>query len=151
MTALNAEYSDNGLVGALVSCPAEAADGIVRAAVSALKSINVSDADIQRGKALLKANVLDQAESGRTLVEEIGQQALLLGKVSSAKELAQAIDSVSQNDVLNVSSIVIYRFFVIRANISDFTLMVFRATSISLIVLVGLVCDHHLPSKNYVI
>ncbi|XP_044734928.1 cytochrome b-c1 complex subunit 2, mitochondrial [Chrysoperla carnea] len=104
VTALNAEYSDNGLIGALVSCPAEAADGIVRAAVSALKSINVSDADIQRGKALLKANVLDQAESGRTLVEEIGQQALLLGKVTSAKELAQAIDSVSQNDVLNVAS-----------------------------------------------
>lgn len=103
VTALNAEYTDAGLVGALVSCPADQADKIVKGVVGALKSANVTDADVKRGKALLKSAVLGNSENGRVLVEEIGQQALLLGQVQSLTGLAQAIDAISTADVAAVS------------------------------------------------
>lgn len=52
-----------------------------------------------RAKEQLKAAVLSELESGSRLVSDIGQQAVLLGQVHSAAQLAAAIDGVSVADV----------------------------------------------------
>lgn len=52
----------------------------VEAAVGVLRSGSVTDADVARGKAQLKARVLEGLDNSGTLVEDIGAQAALTGK-----------------------------------------------------------------------
>lgn len=47
---INASYSDTGLVGVLLAVPAKGAGKIVEGAVKALKSGNITDGDVNRGK-----------------------------------------------------------------------------------------------------
>lgn len=63
----------------------------------------MSQGDVTRAKEQLKAAVLSELESGSRLVSDIGQQAVLLGQVQSASQLAAAIDGVSVADVNAVS------------------------------------------------
>lgn len=49
ITALNISYSDSGLFGALISTSSSDAKFVVKDVVDALKSGNVSEADIARG------------------------------------------------------------------------------------------------------
>ncbi|XP_019755594.1 cytochrome b-c1 complex subunit 2, mitochondrial [Dendroctonus ponderosae] len=100
-SAINANYSDTGLVGVLLAAPARSAGKLVEGAVKVLKSGSVSDADVARGKAQLKASVLLELESGSRAVQLLGTQAVLTGAAISPCELASAIDSVTTGDVRN--------------------------------------------------
>ncbi|KAK7868342.1 hypothetical protein R5R35_013642 [Gryllus longicercus] len=99
VSALNASYSDSGLFGFVVSGAPNVAGQAVKAAVKQLRSGNVSEEDIRRGKAQLKASVLMAVESGAELVNEIGAQAVLLGNVTSGSNLACVIDQLKSSDV----------------------------------------------------
>ncbi|CAG9761659.1 unnamed protein product [Ceutorhynchus assimilis] len=98
-SAISATYSDTGLVGVLIAAPAKAAGKILEGAVKALKSGNVTDADVARGKNQLKTALLLHLESGSEAVELLGKQAVLAGGAMSPCELAAAVDSVSTADV----------------------------------------------------
>lgn len=52
-SAINANYADTGLVGVLLAAPARSAGKLVEGAVKVLKSGNVSDADVTRGKSVV--------------------------------------------------------------------------------------------------
>lgn len=54
-SAINANYSDTGLVGVLLAAPARSAGKLVEGAVNVLKSGSVSDADVARGRSPRKS------------------------------------------------------------------------------------------------
>lgn len=98
ISAFNAAYSDSGLFGVIISTTAENAKKGVEAAVKGLTG-SVTDADVKRGKALLKAAVLQSYENGESVIQDVGNQALLLGSVTSASQLAAAVDAVTTSQV----------------------------------------------------
>lgn len=102
-SALNVSYSDNGLFGFIVSADAGSACKAVQAGIAALKSGSISAEAIARGKAQLKAAVLTAGESGRDINGILSTQAALLGQVLSVQQIAAEIDSLSPEEVCNVS------------------------------------------------
>lgn len=96
---INANYADTGLVGVLLAVPAKSAGTLVRGAVKALKSGNITDADVKRGKNLLKTKLLLDLESGSNAAQIYGNQAVLTRSALAADALAAAVDSVSTSDV----------------------------------------------------
>jgi ubiquinol-cytochrome c reductase core subunit 2 len=97
--ALNISYTDSGLFGFVLSAKGKDAGKTVESAVKALKSGKISSEDIARGKAILKSAVLFNSDNTSGLIEDIGNQAVLLGKIQSAGALAAEIDSVDSRDV----------------------------------------------------
>lgn len=97
--ALNASYSDAGLFGFVLSTDAQKAGKAVEAVARALKSGAVSSDEVNRGKALLKAAVLEAYSTDSALIAEMGLQAVLTQQVQSADALVSAIDGVSLQDV----------------------------------------------------
>ncbi|XP_065362252.1 cytochrome b-c1 complex subunit 2, mitochondrial [Calliphora vicina] len=97
--AINASYSDAGLFGFVLSTDAQHAGKAVEAVARALKSGSVSSDDVNRGKALLKAAVLEAYSTDSSLIGEMGLQAVLTQQVQSADALVSAIDGVSLQDV----------------------------------------------------
>lgn len=71
----------------------------VEAAFKVLKAGSVSDADISRGKALLKGKILQASENSGNVLEDIGIQALLNGVVVPGPVLADAVDKISASEV----------------------------------------------------
>lgn len=98
LAAFNAAYSDSGLFGVFISTTAENAKKGVEAAAKVLSG-SVTDADVKRGKALLKAAVLQSYENGESVIQDVGNQALLLGSVIPLAQLATAVDAVTTSQV----------------------------------------------------
>ncbi|KAH8286957.1 hypothetical protein KR018_012294 [Drosophila ironensis] len=96
---LNASYSDAGLFGFVVSADSKDIGKTVEFLVRGLKSAPVSEKDVARGKALLKARVISQYSSDSGLIKEIGRQAALNRTVLEAEALLSAIDGISASDV----------------------------------------------------
>lgn len=67
-----------------------------------LKSLKLSDSDVARGKAILKAEVLNSADNAVALLESLQYQALYKGQVSTPTSLAAEIEKVSASDVKSV-------------------------------------------------
>ncbi|XP_058460157.1 cytochrome b-c1 complex subunit 2, mitochondrial [Malaya genurostris] len=102
-SALCSSYTDNGLFGFVVAGNTKDVGKAVEAGVKGLKSLNVSDADVARGKAGVLAWVLSYLEDQSTLSFDLGEQAALLGQVYGKSELAAAINGVSTGDVQAVA------------------------------------------------
>lgn len=102
-SAFNASYSDSGLFGCILQTTPEAAEQVTKAANKWLRSANISDADIARGKAALKASILNATECGETQLENLSQQVILRGKVVSPLDLVAEVDKVSAADVKNAA------------------------------------------------
>lgn len=98
-TALCSSYSDNGLFGFVLVGEAKEVGNAVEGAVKGLKSLNVTDADVARGKAGLLGWALDYVENHSSLVFDLGEQAVLLGKVYKKEDMAAAINAVTAADV----------------------------------------------------
>lgn len=98
-SALCSTYSDNGLFGFVVSGNAKDVGQAVEAGVKGLRSLNVSDADVARGKAGAYSWLAEYLENHGTLAFDLGEQAVLLGKIYKKAEILAAVDSVSTSDV----------------------------------------------------
>lgn len=72
--------------------------------VKAIKG-NLTDADVARGKAILKQEILSSGDCVDSLLAELAYQSLLVGSVSSPGQLAAAVDSVTTSQVQEVSVI----------------------------------------------
>ncbi|XP_014217339.1 cytochrome b-c1 complex subunit 2, mitochondrial [Copidosoma floridanum] len=97
--SFNASHSDTGLFGIIISAPADSASALVKAGADFLKSPNISDCDVARGKAALKVSVLSVGDNPALLHESIGQQALFFGSVLSPGAIAAEIDKITTADV----------------------------------------------------
>ncbi|XP_023168398.1 cytochrome b-c1 complex subunit 2, mitochondrial [Drosophila hydei] len=97
--AINKTYLDAGLFGFVASADSKNIGKAVEFLVRALKSGTVSDKDVARGKALLKARAISNYSSDSGLIKQIGRQAALTRNVLEADALVAAIDSVSLQQV----------------------------------------------------
>lgn len=102
-SALCSSYSDNGLFGFVVAGDAKNVGAAVEAGVKALKSLNVTDADVARGKAATLGWVVDYVENQSTLAFDLGEQAALLGQIYKKADMVAAINGVSTSDVQSVA------------------------------------------------
>lgn len=98
-SALYSSYSDNGLFGFVVAGDAKEVGQAVEAGVKGLRSLNVSDADVARGKAGVYSWIAEYMENHGTLAFDLGEQAALLGKIYKKADILAAIESVSTSDV----------------------------------------------------
>ncbi|XP_036337206.1 cytochrome b-c1 complex subunit 2, mitochondrial [Rhagoletis pomonella] len=96
---LNASYADAGLFGFLVSTDVQHIGKAVDALTRALKSGSVSSNDVNRGKALLKAALLESYATDSSLINEISVQAVHTKQVHNIEALLSAVDGVTQQDV----------------------------------------------------
>lgn len=104
VAALSAVYSDNGLFGFVASGPAKEVGNAVEAGVKAMKSASISDEDVARGKAGLKADIAFAYDSDSSLINILAGQSALLGSAHSLKALLDAVDAIQASDVKSVSS-----------------------------------------------
>lgn len=119
VAALNAVYSDSGLFGFVASGPAKEIGGAVEAGVKAMKSASITDEDVARGKAGLKADIAFAYDSDSSLINTLAGQSALLGQAHSLRFILEAVDSVQASDVKSVSTAIIsfitimnwFRFF----------------------------------------
>lgn len=100
----NLSYTDSGLFGVLLSVHKDEADKAVKAAVGLLKKSNLSAAAIKAGKNALKVQILNEAELGTNLAEQLAAQGLYNGSAKTPKELASEVDKVTDSDVANALS-----------------------------------------------
>lgn len=96
---INANYSDIGLFGAVISTDASVMGKAVEAVIRVLKSGSVSDADVKRGKALVKMNVLESYATDRRLLFEMAMQAAITKQVLNVDTLMSAVDAITTKDV----------------------------------------------------
>ncbi|XP_055529477.1 cytochrome b-c1 complex subunit 2, mitochondrial [Wyeomyia smithii] len=102
-SALNSTYTDNGIFGFVVAGNGKEVGQAVEAGVKGLKALNVSDADVARGKAVTVACIADYLENHSTLAFDLGEQAALLGQVYGKAELLAAFNGVTTSDVQNAA------------------------------------------------
>lgn len=101
----NTCYKDTGLFGLyFVSAPGEAASATLRRVMAYLASLAKSDdafddADVERAKAQLKANIISQLDVLANVCEEIGRQFLTYDRRLPLVEIIARIDAVSPGDV----------------------------------------------------
>lgn len=100
-SALNLNYSDAGLFGAVVAAPAADAGKAVSAVAKALRTVKLSDSDLNRAKNQLKADLLMAEESTSQLFHELSLQALLnkSGPQLQAADVIAALSKVTVADV----------------------------------------------------
>lgn len=103
ISSFNASYSDSGLFGFVACSIPSVAGSVTKAAFSFLKSPKISDADVARGKAALKAEILFAADDNAMLLENLGQQALLKRRVYKPSDLVAEVDKISVSDVKSVA------------------------------------------------
>uniref|UniRef100_A0A672FU38 Cytochrome b-c1 complex subunit 2, mitochondrial-like n=1 Tax=Salarias fasciatus TaxID=181472 RepID=A0A672FU38_SALFA len=107
-TAFNASYSDSGLFGVYTIAQADSAGEVINAAVAQVRGVaegGLSEADVLNAKNQVKAEYLMSLETSEGLLEELGSQALATAAYQAPETVLQAIDAVTQGDVVNVSTV----------------------------------------------
>lgn len=99
VAAIGSLYSDAGLLGAMIVCEAAAAGKIVSAVAAALRSANVTEAEVAAAKKKLIADVYAVQGTAASLVEDIGTQVLLAGDVVQAGKVLELLNGVTVADV----------------------------------------------------
>ncbi|XP_011869527.1 PREDICTED: cytochrome b-c1 complex subunit 2, mitochondrial [Vollenhovia emeryi] len=103
LSAFNASYSDSGLFGFILSSVPSAAGSVTKAATAYLRSPKLSDADIARGKATLKAEILYAADNDAAFLENLGQQAIFKGRMYTPSNLVAEVDKITASEVKSVA------------------------------------------------
>jgi len=106
VVSLNLNYTDTGLFGFFLSGSGLAAGKAVEAAFKVIKSGNVSEADVKRGKQQLKAKILREYENSGTMVEDVAGQVLSSAETPvfvPGPVLAEAVDKIAVSDVVNAA------------------------------------------------
>ncbi|XP_063382510.1 cytochrome b-c1 complex subunit 2, mitochondrial [Cydia fagiglandana] len=91
-------YSDTGLFGAVLSVPKDEAAQAIKAVAKAIRSPASADA-VKAAKAQLKVQLLNEADEGTNLAENIAAQGLNTGSARNPIELAGAVEQVTASDV----------------------------------------------------
>lgn len=99
VTAFSAAYSDSGLFGFVLAATPDKITSALQAAVGVVRGGSLSDADIARGKALLKSSLGASFETLDETVNSVAGQAVSTGVVKSLADLLAEVDSVQAADV----------------------------------------------------
>ncbi|XP_035262821.1 cytochrome b-c1 complex subunit 2, mitochondrial isoform X1 [Anguilla anguilla] len=105
-SAFNASYSDSGLFGVYTISQASCTGDVIKAALSQVKAVaqgGLTAADLTRAKNQVKAEYLMSLESSEGMFEDMGSQALAGGTYNSPEAVAQNIDSVTSDGVINAA------------------------------------------------
>ncbi|XP_051905497.1 cytochrome b-c1 complex subunit 2, mitochondrial [Hippocampus zosterae] len=105
-SAFNASYSDSGLFGVYTISQPNAAGDVIRAAVAQVGGVAggaVTADDITRAKTQAKVDYLMSTESSDGLMAEMGAQALATGTYEPPETVLQAIDAITQDDVVKAA------------------------------------------------
>ncbi|XP_070703626.1 ubiquinol-cytochrome c reductase core protein 2a [Pempheris klunzingeri] len=105
-TAFNASYSDSGLFGVYTIAQADSAREVIKAAIDQVRGVaegNLAEVDISRAKNQVKAEYLMSIESSEGLFEEIAAQVLTTAAYQVPDSVLQAIDAVTQDDVIKAA------------------------------------------------
>jgi len=92
-------YSDAGLLGALVICEGASAGKVVGAVAAALRSVSVTDEEVEAAKKNMLSDAYTMLESPLNLIENIGSQVLLSGDVMPAEKIPELIAGLTTADV----------------------------------------------------
>ena len=94
-------YADIGMFGVYAGAAAENAAPLAEVVAAEIKGLadRVSDDELQRAKAQLKARLLMARESPLVRAEQAAGQMLLFGRLFSAQEIADGVEAVSAADV----------------------------------------------------
>jgi predicted Zn-dependent peptidase len=94
-------YGDIGMLGVYAGAAAESAAPLAVVVTDEIKALidRVSDEELQRAKAQLKARLLMARESPHVRAEQAAGQMLLFGRLFSAQEIADGVEAVSAADV----------------------------------------------------
>ncbi len=101
------QYADAGVFGVYAGCAPGRVDevlGLVRDELAAVAEHGLTDAEVARGKGMLKGSTVLGLEDTGSRMTRIGKGELLYGDVLEVDELLARIDSVSMDDVRSVAS-----------------------------------------------
>ena len=102
--AFNEQHSSGGLFGIYLSGSAQDAPRLVEIARNQLKALTkFSPEELNRAKNSLKGTIYTHSDNPRVLMEDIGRQLLMSGKVQSASQFAAQIDKVTEADLVRVA------------------------------------------------
>ncbi|XP_077476000.1 ubiquinol-cytochrome c reductase core protein 2a [Stigmatopora argus] len=106
VSAFNAFYSDSGLFGVYSISQANTTGDVIRAAIAEVGAVAqgaVTADDVARAKTQAKADYLMSIESSSGLMAEMGAQALAGGTYQAPETILQAIEAVTQDDVVKAA------------------------------------------------
>ncbi|KAI2614883.1 mitochondrial-processing peptidase subunit beta [Hypoxylon sp. NC1633] len=105
--SFSTSYSDTGLWGIyLVSDQLTRLDDLVHFTLrewSRLSS-NVTESEVERAKAQLKASILLSLDSTSAVAEDIGRQIVTTGRRMNPGEIERAIDKITEKDVIDFAN-----------------------------------------------
>jgi len=107
VTSFNQSYSDAGLVGVIVSAPADAAGAAVAAVSSALAGVlggDITPDDVSKAKNKLAVSLFETSAADANAL--LASQLLSTKTPATADELAAAVSAVTVTDVLDAAAAV---------------------------------------------
>lgn len=67
-------------------------------------SFNVSEAEVERAKAQLKASILLSLDGTTAVAEDIGRQIITTGRRLAAEDIERTVGQITQKDVMDFAS-----------------------------------------------
>ncbi|KAL8449283.1 hypothetical protein Emag_003667 [Eimeria magna] len=102
--AFNTQYTDSGIFGLyMLASPAKAATAVKVLAEQFAKMKSVTPEELQRAKNSLKSSIYMNLECRGIVMEDIGRQLLMSGRVISPEEFCRSIDSLKEADIKRVA------------------------------------------------
>ena len=103
--SFNSSYADSGLFGVYAGTGADSASEVVERVCANLTTLagDISEAELQRAKAQLKAGILMSLESTAARAEQIARHTLIFDRVLPTEEVAEAVDAVGRESVARIS------------------------------------------------
>ncbi|AEO53643.1 hypothetical protein MYCTH_2295261 [Thermothelomyces thermophilus ATCC 42464] len=105
--SFSTSYSDTGLWGIyMVTDKLSTVDDLVHFALREWSRLsgNVSEAEVERAKAQLKASILLSLDGTTAVAEDIGRQIVNTGRRMSPAEIERIIDGITEKDVMDFAN-----------------------------------------------
>ncbi|KAF4504244.1 hypothetical protein G6O67_008420 [Ophiocordyceps sinensis] len=105
--SFNTSYSDTGLWGIyLVTDKLTKLDDLVHFAIREWMRlcVNVSEAEVERAKAQLKASLLLSLDGTTAIAEDIGRQLITTGRRMMPGEIERRVDAITEKDVMDFAN-----------------------------------------------
>jgi len=101
--AFNLTYGDAGLFGVYAETQSTVSKVLSLITSEIVAASNVSGQELEKAKALTRANVLEQSETRSNALEFIGKQALYVDHILTPSQFAQEVAKVTAEDIKRVA------------------------------------------------
>lgn len=101
--AFSTQYSDSGLFGLYFTGEPTNTTDIIKAMATEFKKMDkITEEELGRAKKSLQSFIWMSLEYASILMEDIARQMMILNRILSGKELCEAINAVTKEDITNV-------------------------------------------------